>query len=231
RRPSDEPPATGRRGSFRRQGQPEVTSGIVPPMRAPQTGCRQLSLHPLGPEFAGYLGEHLLAVGEVDDQVQCSNVDPLPTRRAQPHLDALLAGVPPRNVPERAEIEICVQFPIDYREHVAVELRCDAGTVVVGAYQPTRVLDEVGAEQQAVARLQRVRQRSQEILSRSRCQVADRRAEKYHQTPADARYLAEMLLEITTHRIDFDTRVFTLDGGSGRVEHPGVHVERDEPAQ
>ena len=129
------------------------------------------------------------------------------------------------------EVEICVQFAIDYREHIAVELRCDAGAVVVGAYQPTGVLDQVGAQQQAVARLQRVRQRRQEVRSRTRCQVADRGAEEHHQTPADPRDLAEMFLEIATHRIDLDARIFTLDGGTGRVEHPGVDVERDEPAQ
>ena len=80
-------------------------------------------------------------------------------RGAQPHLDALLVGVPARDVLERVEVEIGVEFAIDHREHVAVEPRRYARTVVVGAHQPIDVLDQVGAQQQAVTGLQGVRQR------------------------------------------------------------------------
>jgi hypothetical protein len=40
-----------------------------------------------------------------------------------------------------------------------------------------------------------------------------------------------VLLEITTHRIDLDAGIFALDRRPGRVEHTGIHIERDEPTQ
>lgn len=55
--------------------------------------------------------------------------------------------------------------------------------------------------------------------------------EEDHQPPADPRDLAEMFLEITTYRVDLDARVFTADGLARGLQHPGIDVERDEPAQ
>ena len=111
---------------------------------------------------------------------------------------------------ERVEVEVGVEFAVDHREHVAVEPRRHAGAVVVGAYQPAGVLHQVGAQQQGVTGLQRVRQRGQELGARPGRQVADRRAEEDDQTPADAGDLAEVFLEITAHRVDLDARVLLL---------------------
>ena len=124
-------------------------------------------------------------VGEVDGQVQRADIDPLCARGTQPHLDALLVGVPPGDVVERVEIEVGVEFSVDHREHIAVELRGYARTVVVGTHQPVDILDQVGAQQQAVAGLQGVRQRGKELGARTRRQIADRRAKEGDQPAAD----------------------------------------------
>src|SRR6202000_1040763 len=46
--------------------------------------------------------------------------------------------------------EIGVEFPVDHREHVAIESRRHSGGVVIRVHQPIDVLDQIGAQQQAV---------------------------------------------------------------------------------
>ena len=203
-----------------RQRQPEVAGVVRPPMCAPQTCIRQFRGDAVGPELARHLGEHLLAVGEVDGQVKRRRPAPAAPLSPQPHLDALLVGVPLRDVLEGVEVEVGVEFAVDHRQHVAVEPRGHAGTVVVGTHQPAGVLDQVGAQQQAVAGLQRLRQRGQEFGARPRCQIADRRAEERDQPPADAGNLAEVFLEIAAYGVDFDARVLAAGWPTGGVAAP-----------
>jgi hypothetical protein len=47
--------------------------------------------------------------------------------------------------------EVRVQIPVDHPQDVAVELRGHAGRIVVGPHEPSGVLHQVGAEEQAVA--------------------------------------------------------------------------------
>ena len=218
--------------SFGRQRQPEVSRPIGPPMGAPQARGGQLRRHALGPELARHLGEHLLARGEVDGQIQRADAHPLSGARPQPHLDALLVGVPPGHVLEGLEVEVGVELAVDHREHIAVEPRRHARAVVVGADQPAGVLDQVGAQQQGVARLQACRTAptgSRRAGPASGCRSWSPRNTTSRR--ADARDLAEVLLEIAADGVDLDARILVEDGRARRLQHPGVDVERDEPAQ
>ena len=77
---------------------------------------------------------------------------------AQPHLDPLAASAShDRHVLELVDVEVRRQLPVDDPQHVAVELGGHARRVVVRAQEPAGVLDQVGAEQERVAGLQRGR--------------------------------------------------------------------------
>ena len=186
---------------------PKSPAAVGPPMGAAQARVGQLRGHALGPELARHLGEHLLAGGEVDGQIERADAHPL-AASARSHISMRSSSAFHRATCSNAlEVEIGVEFTVHHREHVAVELRRHAGAVVIGAHQPTGVLDQVGAQQQGVARLQRVGQRRQEIGPRPRRQVADRGAEEHHQSPADPRDLAEVFLEIAADSVDLDARI------------------------
>ena len=73
--------------------------------------------------------------------------------RAQAHLDPRVLGVVEGDVLEGVEVEVGAELAVEHAEHVLVELGRDAGGVVVGGLERVAVLDQVGAEQQAVARV------------------------------------------------------------------------------
>ena len=132
---------------------------------------------------------------------------------------------------ERGGVEICPEFPVHHGEHVEIEPRRHPGAVVVGADQPLGVLHQIGAEQQGVAGLHHRRDRREELRARACGEVADGGAQERHQAPPAGRDLAQMLLEIATYGGDLDARVLIGDRCARSLEHRGVDVERDEPAQ
>ena len=68
------------------------------------------------------------------------------------HLDARLPGVPARLVRPRIEREVRAELAIDPREDVFVEGRRDPLRVIVRGHEDGRILDQVQAEQEPVAR-------------------------------------------------------------------------------
>ncbi len=91
-----------------------------------------------------------------DGQIQRRDPHPLCRACPQPHLDALFVGVPPGHMLEGVKVEIGIELAVDHGEHIAIEPGRHARAVVIGADQPAGVLDQVGAQQQGVTRLQRV---------------------------------------------------------------------------
>src|SRR5215203_6475047 len=79
---------------------------------------------------------------------------------------------------ERVEIEISAEFAIDAHEQVAVERGGHSQRIVVREDQVSFRLDEIGAEQQQVARPQRAANLAQELERRRRIEVADVRSEQ-----------------------------------------------------
>src|SRR6202007_2576277 len=93
------------------------------------------------------------------------------------------------------------------------------------------VLDQIGAQQEAVAGRHHLSQRRQELPARARGEITDGRAQESNQSPSTARYFGQMLLEVAAYGVDLDTRVLLDDRSAGRLQHARVDVERDEAPQ
>jgi len=85
---------------------------------------------------------------------------------------------------ERVQVEVRAQLGVQHGQHVLVEGSGDPGRVVVRREQDRGVLDQVGAQQQAVALAQRRADPGQERGPLARQQVADRAAQERNQPPA-----------------------------------------------
>ncbi len=85
-------------------------------------------------------------------QLGARNPHGLIGQRDQVHLDAALARVPDGAVGEGREVEVGAELAVDAHEQVLVERGRHAERVVVGEQQLALGLDEVGAEEQRVAR-------------------------------------------------------------------------------
>ncbi|MEX2210367.1 MAG: hypothetical protein WD689_01190 [Gaiellaceae bacterium] len=148
--------------------------------------------------------------------------------RAKVHLDALVVGVPPRDVLEGSEVELGAELAVEHLEDVQIELRGDALVIVVGALQHRGVLNEVRAEQQRVAGCERVVKRPQERGALAR---ADRGAEEGDEPPAAAGQQAEVALEVADDGVDADPRIVRGDLLGALAQHRLAHVEGNEPFQ
>ncbi len=95
--------------------------------------------------------------------------------------------VPERAVLERVEVEIAVELTVDAHEQVLVERGGDTEGIVVGEQQLALRLDEVGAEQERVARPQPAAHAAQEHRRLGGVEVADVGAEEEHERRAARR--------------------------------------------
>ena len=100
-----------------------------------------------------------------------ANAHVLPPPADEVHLHARLGRVPHRAVRERVEIEVAAELPVDAHEQIAVERRRDAERIVVGQQEVGFGLDEIGAEEQRVARRQRRADAAQERLGAGRSKL------------------------------------------------------------
>lgn len=108
---------------------------------------------------------------------------------------------------EQAGLEVPAELSVEDVEEVQVGGRRHPDGVVVGRLQPARVLDEIRAEQQVVARDERRRQLGEERRARAGCDVADRRAEERDQAPAASGHEADVPLEVGGEPVHLDPRV------------------------
>ena len=125
---------------------------------------------------------------DADDRLwaaaEVGHVDPTGVERPQPHLDAVVGLVPTGHVGEPLGHEVGPQVAVEDVEHVPVELRGDAGGVVVGGDQAVAVLHHVGAEQERVTGVHQRGQAVEEGRALVRCEVADRAPEEHEQSRA-----------------------------------------------
>ena len=84
------------------------------------------------------------------------DVDDLIVRRHEVHLDTVQRTVVERAVLEAREVEVRAELAIEHAQHVDVELRGHALRIVVRALDHGRILAQIGAEQESIARSQRV---------------------------------------------------------------------------
>ena len=117
-------------------------------------------------------------------------------------------------------------------EDVAIELRCHSGGVVVSPDEPADVLDQVGAQQQAVTRLQRRRPAPRETPT-ARRRAGCRSSSPGTRTAAGPRSGFSPDASRNRHRQRRfrcrDTPRWMAARGLG--QYAGVDVERHEPAQ
>ena len=117
------------------------------------------------------------------------------------------------------------------RSMLQVELGGDAGRVVVGGLEPADVLDEVGAEQQRLAGLEHLRDRSEEPRPLLRLEVADRRAEERDHPPVPRGQGAQVAPEVADDAVHLDARVLLLDRRRALAQRLLAHVEGHEAPQ
>ena len=118
----------------------------------------------------------------------------------QMHLDAVALAVVEGVVLEACEIEIAAEFAVDAREQVEIELRGDAGGIVVGGVEHFGVLHQVDADDQRRAAPEHARGMAQERRRLVRLEIADGRAREkadargrgLRRAPADANGLREI---------------------------------------
>ena len=94
----------------------------------------------------------------------------------QMHLDAMGVGAIQREVAPVAHVEVSTQQAVQVAQHVQVERRRHAERVVVGGFQPARILDEVDADQHAVPASGSLAQALEEGQRFCRREVAETRA-------------------------------------------------------
>ena len=135
-------------------------------------------------ELRGDLGPHLLAALEGDGHPEVGEADELAAQRTQADVDEQVLLVEERDVLEGVEVEVGAEPVVQDREHVVVELGRDSGSVVVGGLERPPVLDQVGAQEEAVVGLEQVRDPAQEAGALLRLEVADRAAEEGDQPRA-----------------------------------------------
>ena len=124
------------------------------------------------------------------------------------------------------------QLAVEHPQHVAVELGGHALGVVVGGDQAAGVLDQVGAEQQRVARAPARRPASARNRARlGGLEVADGAAEEGDEPAAAGGQRAEVVVEVADDAVDLDARVALGEHRRRPAQDALGHVEGDEAAQ
>src|SRR5262249_16458777 len=121
--------------------------------------------------FIAVLGVDRLAGAELDDPSAHAHL--LTLLPDEVHLDAVAFAIVESAVVEAREIEIAIELAIDALEQVEVELRRQAGRVVVGGIENARVLHQVDPDDQRCAASQHAAGVAQESASFMRLEIAD----------------------------------------------------------
>ena len=129
---------------------------------------RPIAIHPLSYDGEPGLCGHRAEFGSVelmrglspngfadlegDREIGFGNEYSLVEARTEVHLDAAMIFVPPGLVFEIAKLEIAAELAIDAAKQVEIKSTGDTGRIVVGDEHAISLLDEVGANEQQVAR-------------------------------------------------------------------------------
>jgi hypothetical protein len=128
--------------------------------------------------------------------------DLLPLDAGEVHLDARTLAIEERVVLETFEIEVAAELAIDARQNVEIELRRDAGGVVIGGIEDGAVLRQVDAHDEDRSRAEGAAGIAQERARLVRLEIADGRAreEAGARQRRDLRRNVEGLAEIRVDR-------------------------------
>ena len=192
-----------------------------------QAGRREVALSRSRVNFALISVRISSRVAKCDVEVERLDAHVLRRERAQAHLDPLVLAVEERDVLEGVDVEVGAELAVDDVQDVAVERRGDARGVVVGGLDDRRVLDEVGAEQQAVARRAATWPSRAGTPPAAGQEVADRAAEERDDARCRPRAgrSVEMALEVADDAVDAQPRV-VLDQRSAASRGPRARRRR-----
>src|ERR1700687_2063202 len=131
---------------------------------------------------------------------------------------------------ELVGFEISLELVVEHDEHVAIELGGDAGTVVIGGDQTSRILDQVGANKEMVTDGHVDVEVEEESTPLARSQVAYRAAQEGHKSSSVPGNVAEMAMEIADDcgHLDAVGSSGIFGGGS---ECLFAHIERNESSK
>ena len=124
---------------------------IRPRRRGIKSRAGQQRLGLAGTVLVAVLGMDGFSRGEVDGEIEGDDADLLRCAADKMHLDAGFGRVPEGAMGEGIRIEVRAELAIEAHQNVPIEGRGDAGGIVVGGEERGFVLDEVDAEEQAVA--------------------------------------------------------------------------------
>jgi len=169
---------------------------------------------------------HRLAGSERHRHAEARERDPLRTASPQVHLDLALSSIEEGDVIEGRRIEVTAELAIDDLENVAIEFRGDARAIVVRCFEHGRLLDEIGAEQEMLARPQSSGDLRQKFVGPFRREVADRAAEENDQPPLAVRQRVEVPFVVGDHCVDLEPRIAGQQALCAGTQHGLAHVER-----
>src|SRR5947209_5270149 len=75
----------------------------------------------------------------------------LPFLAGEMHFDAMPLGIVEGMVAEACQVETAAELAVDAREQIEIELRRDAGAIIVGGIEDFRILHQVNADDKACA--------------------------------------------------------------------------------
>jgi hypothetical protein len=101
--------------------------------------------------FVAVLGVDAFTVGELDAQIEQTNIHKLWTQALQIDFHSRLLRIPNCDVAEEVEVEVRAQFVVQPDEDVLVKLFGDTLSVIVGRHQNGRIFHQVRAQQQSVS--------------------------------------------------------------------------------
>src|SRR5208282_4789051 len=130
----------------------EIPTRVGPSRHRRPGGPARQRAEALKSVLVAVLGVNALAGAKLDDAP--GDMHLLARLADEMHLDATARGVVARPVAEACEVEVAVELSVDAREEIEVEPGSDAGGIVVGSMQQTRLLHKIDADNQARARPQ-----------------------------------------------------------------------------
>ena len=94
------------------------------------------------------------------------------------HFNLRWAGIEKRVMRKLRDVEVGAQLAIHHAQHVAIEVRRDAGKIVVGGVQSLRALEPIRAQQQTIVRPHISAQLAKKIEALGGCEITNSAAQK-----------------------------------------------------
>src|SRR4029079_7432695 len=151
----------------------------------------------------------------------------------QVHLDAMTLAIIDRAMHEGGNVEIAAEFAVDANQDVEIELRGDAGSIVIGVVKYALVLFEIDTDDHLRAFAQNLPRAAQERARLVRLEIAERRSRKEPDLghPFDLGGQGERRGEVGGNRINGEIGKILAQGVRLRVQEVAGNVDGDIGAE